>query len=348
MPSVNEELRDRTIRHLVHLNRLSNQESRWLTEKYDSYLWRIIQRYEASDPRLLRTKKLAELERSINEILVEFRGESNTAFSNRLREIASNETEWQERLLNRTVPVELDTSMPSPEQLRNIIRDEAVQGKYLTDHFTDINENTRRRVMSEIRQGVMEGDSTEEITRRLRGTKARGYRDGALERSRRDADNIARTMTQYVANRAREDHMLANEDIIKGRQVVATLDSRTCPMCMGLDGKVLQLRKGRRPPFHHRCRCATIPVTKSWRELGIDLDEAPEGTRASMDGQVAASQTFNDWLKRQPAPVQDEALGPTRGKAYRKGNLSVSEFTDGRGNTITIEEMRQLEPDLFD
>jgi hypothetical protein len=33
-------------------------------------------------------------------------------------------------------------------------------------------------------------------------------------------------------------------------------------------------------------------VLKTWRELGIDADEVPQTTRASMDGQVPAKQTF--------------------------------------------------------
>lgn len=42
----------------------------------------------------------------------------------------------------------------------------------------------------------------------------------------------------------------------------------------------------------------------------MDIDEPAPSTRASQDGQVPASLSYFDWLKRQPAAFQDEALGP--------------------------------------
>lgn len=84
------------------------------------------------------------------------------------------------------------------------------------------------------------------------------------------------------------------------------------------------------PPLHFNCRCVRIPVVKSWRDLGFDIDEVPEGTRASMDGQVPETQTYGAWLKTQPASVQDEALGPKRAELFR-GGMTVDRFVrDGR------------------
>jgi SPP1 gp7 family putative phage head morphogenesis protein len=90
----------------------------------------------------------------------------------------------------------------------------------------------------------------------------------------------------------------------------------------------------------HNCRSTTCPVVKSWRELGIDIDEAPAGTRASMNGQVPEKTTYNDWLKGQPAKVQDDILGPGRGKLFRDGTHSVSNFVDRKtGRHYTLKEL---------
>jgi hypothetical protein len=74
--------------------------------------------------------------------------------------------------------------------------------------------------------------------------------------------------------------------------------------------------------------------------LGIDIDEAPAGTRASMNGQVPEKTTYNDWLKGQPAKVQDDILGPGRGKLFRNDGYSVSNFVDRKtGRHYTLKEL---------
>ena len=95
------------------------------------------------------------------------------------------------------------------------------------------------------------------------------------------------------------------------------------------------------------CRCTTAPVLKSAAELGLPLEEFPAGTRASMDGQVSADLTYTEWLKRQPASVQDEALGPTRGDLFRAGLDEPSAYVTRQGRERTLKEMRRMEPDVF-
>lgn len=97
----------------------------------------------------------------------------------------------------------------------------------------------------------------------------------------------------------------------------------------------------------HNCRSTTAPVLKSWREMGVPIDEVPEGTRASMDGQVPESTTYQTWLQRQPASVQDEVLGATRGALFRRGGLTLDRFVDMSGRQYTIQELRRRDADAF-
>src|SRR5690606_24421489 len=90
-----------------------------------------------------------------------------------------------------------------------------------------------------------------------------------------------------------------------------------------------------------------VPVTKSWRELGIDLDEFEPSTRASMNGQVPETMSYGEWLRKQSASVQDEALGPTRGKLFRAGKLDVDRFVNRAGDQWTLDELRQREQEAF-
>lgn len=74
-----------------------------------------------------------------------------------------------------------------------------------------------------------------------------------------------------------------NSDIVKGVELLCALDERTCLTCLELDGT----RNPPELPIHEGCRCVTLPVTKTFKELGIDIAEFPKGTRASAIGPVA-------------------------------------------------------------
>ena len=72
-------------------------------------------------------------------------------------------------------------------------------------------------------------------------------------------------------------------ELLVGARFLCALDESTCLICLELDGCM----DAPPPPIHEGCRCTTVPVTKSFRELGIDLPEFSEGSRASAIGQVA-------------------------------------------------------------
>lgn len=61
------------------------------------------------------------------------------------------------------------------------------------------------------------------------------------------------------------------------------MDERTCLTCLELDGALNPPEL----PIHEGCRCITLPVTKTFKELGIDIAEFPKGTRSSAIGPVA-------------------------------------------------------------
>jgi hypothetical protein len=71
------------------------------------------------------------------------------------------------------------------------------------------------------------------------------------------------------------------------------------------------------------------------------------GTRASKDGQVDANMSYGEWLKTQPASVQDEALGPTRGKLFRDGGLTIDKFQNDKGLWLDIDQLRAKDAAAF-
>ena len=78
------------------------------------------------------------------------------------------------------------------------------------------------------------------------------------------------------------------------------------------------------------------------------MDDFSPSTRASMDGQVPADQTYGQWLKKQSAERQDDILGKTRGALFRKGGLEFDRFYNDKGRYLTLDELRQRDAAAFD
>ena len=99
------------------------------------------------------------------------------------------------------------------------------------------------------------------------------------------------------------------------------------------------------PPAHIGCRCSWLPVLRSYDEImgrkGDRLKALPEGTRASMDGQVAETTTYEQWLKGKTKGQQNEALGPGKADLWRAGKItSLSELVDQSGRPISLTRLQ--------
>jgi hypothetical protein len=85
-----------------------------------------------------------------------------------------------------------------------------------------------------------------------------------------------------------------------------------------------------------------VPVTKTFKDLGIDLPEPPTGKRAiAGEGPISAKKDFDDCLKRKGKKFQDEVLGPGRADLWRRGVITLRDLVDGAGNELTIKQIKK-------
>jgi SPP1 gp7 family putative phage head morphogenesis protein len=350
MATVNEELADAAVRHAIGLQRYTSgelQRMMALLNRVDADIAAVMQKYDPTDvaPRYAE-QRLEKMLIAIRELNAEVYDAFVKALSGDMRDLAAYEAAFQAKLIEQAIPVEFDVVKPPPAQVRAAALARPFQGRLLKEWGKDLEASAFAKVRDSIRIGFVEGETIDQLVRRIRGTRVNQFKDGILEINRRNAEALVRTAVSHTANSARQDVFEANDDIIKGVRWVATLDSRTSAVCRGRDGTVYPIDKGPRPPAHWNCRSTTVPVLKTWREMGIDADEANAGTRASMNGQVPASETYDSWLRKQPVEFQNEVLGATKAKLFRAG-LTMDRFVNRAGDELTLDELRRKEADIF-
>jgi SPP1 gp7 family putative phage head morphogenesis protein len=226
-------------------------------------------------------------------------------------------------------------------------------GEVITKAFRGVAVDQAERFSQVVRQGLLTGETTPSIAKRLIGNlqfgeEAKTVRQlvAAGGQATAVADNqvitLVRTSINQVANTASQQVYEANQDITKKYRYVATLDTRTSARCAALDGREFEYGKGPMPPQHFNCRSTTVPI--------IDPDILPPSTtatRASKDGQVPINQSYGEWLAKQPRSVQADALGPGKVAYFNKladkygPRNAIAKLVRDDGAEVTLEQLRK-------
>lgn len=363
MASVNERLADEAIAHSVYLDRYSNGVVRRIIatlNRVDADLFsQLTMALDTMSPESFTVERLEMLLYSVRSLNKQAYEAASVELTNELRDFVEYETGYQERLFTNVLPVEVSFAAVSAEQVYAAALARPFQGRLLSEWSESIEAGRMARIRDAIRMGYVEGQTTSEIVQRIRGTRAKGYEDGIIEIDRRHARAVVQTALSHTANFAKEKVYEENADLIKAVVWLSTLDNKTSQGCRIRDG--LQYTNDTHKPIGHsipwgagpgrlhwNCRSLSTVVLKSYRELGFDIDDPVVSSRASMDGQVPADQTYAQWIKKQSAARQDDILGPTRGRLLRKGGLELEAFYSSRGEYLTLNEMRKRDAAAFE
>lgn len=250
--AANDEILDRTIRHQLFLERLKTQEANDIMGFFNTSVVPDIERTVIQgDPTLKATVRFKRMESLYKSLISEGFIKIGVDHAASAAEIALMEAAFQKKILEGvTRELAIDFALPSATQLKAIVNQDFVRGKFVKKWFKEIGDNLAGKVTEQIQIGLAEGESLPQIVRRIKGTRALRFTDGIVDKSRRDLNTIVRTSVNNVTTKAREMMFKQNEDVIKGVRYDATLDSRTTVICGNLDGRVFPILEGPRPPQH--------------------------------------------------------------------------------------------------
>ena len=353
MDEANVLLLDELLRHQVYVERFKHgqlgQLRKFLNQLMDDVTSQLATRGSDLQQGTLRNQRLTALLQDIGRLSDQTADEMAAYTQGQLRDLASLESGVLATAVRLSVPVVVSFTAVTPNLLWTAINEQPMQGRLMTEWFKDYSQIQRTRIQDQVRISVVEGETVDQMIRRIRGTKAANYKDGVVQGiTRRSAEALMRTQVNHVVTQARQLTIDENQNVVASVAWRSTLDGKTSEICRARDGKTYPIDSGPRPPAHPNCRSTIVPVLKSWKELGIDLAEAPEGTRASMNGQVPEKETYQTWLKRQPAAFQDEVLGEMKAKLFRQGGLTLDRFVDEQlGRGYSLAQLRKREPGAF-
>lgn len=301
------------------------------------------------------TPDAARQKRRLADLLAEVQGtirgtyrDASTLLAREIREIIDAEATWTGNAINIATRASFVDAGLTRGFLQTLVSDVLIQGAASKDWWGRQAGGLADKFADQMRAGMALGEANGKLIERVRGKTGQ---PGIMNLARSSAERLVRASVQAAANTAREATYDENADLISALEWSATLDTRTSPWCIVRDG-LKYTPKEHRPmghtvpwlegpgKIHWGCRSTSVPVLKSWRDLGIDEDEIPETTRASMDGQVPAAMTFEQWLKKQSVQRQDTVLGTGKADLWRRGKITFRDLLDQNGRPLTTEELR--------
>lgn len=90
----------------------------------------------------------------------------------------------------------------------------------------------------------------------------------------------------------------------------------------------------------HNCRSVMMGIRRTFKELGLDLEEPIGRTRSSAEGQIDRETSFEEFLKRRTVEQQNEQLGKGRAELWRNGTITLRQLLDASGNPLTLEQLK--------
>lgn len=185
----------------------------------------------------------------------------------------------------------------------------------ITKRSFPLSDESTATMRRELVRGMLVGSNPRQVAARML-QRTEGIFNGGLSR----ALTIARTEQLDAQRAAAQLGEKQNTDVLQGWVWSASLSARTCPACWGMNGTEHSLEESG-PNGHQNCRCVRLPKTKTWKELGFNIEEPRSllPDKEAVFGRLSTSE-------------QIDILGPSRFAAWDAGKFPMSKWATTRDN----------------
>lgn len=152
-------------------------------------------------------------------------------------------------------------------------------------------------------KGIVRGENPRQVARELQ-KQFNVPKNRALAISRTEVLNSYRETSR--------EYYQQNSRVVTRWRWQCAFNRRTCAMCLAMDGREFETDV----PMgtHPNCRCALLPITKTWEELGFTTVKGRPST---------GRQTGEEWFSKQSEEVQRAILKKEKYRRYKAGELTL-------------------------
>lgn len=136
-----------------------------------------------------------------------------------------------------------------------------------------------------------------------------------------DAQRMVRTVQLWSARRGQQSIFQKNADVVLGWIWSSARDRRTCFGCLAKHGSKHPIDEVLND--HHLGRCAMVPITPSWADLGF-----------SDGADLLDIETGASWFGALPEAEQRDMMGPAVYAAYKDGAFTFDQLAQPYQNDI--------------
>lgn len=336
MQNLTDQTKDLLLTRSLILQRVSNSLTKDVKTAYIAVIDDLLSQIATG-----KAINLINMNKIINELNAKLTPDL-TSVNDDLVQLGISEANYIASGINGAIGIDLVSKLPTDRTVQKIVNTSLMDGLTISEWLGKQDKSFQETLTKQIRLAVIEGETNPQIVSRLKG---------ALDiKNNNNIKTIVRTAVATVTNQVRMETYKENSDVFKGYEHNSTIDARVSLICSTRDGATYDLEykglnvKGKAYPFkqvplHFNCRSIILPITKSFKELGIPLDEVPIGTRSSMDGYVSRDTTFEKWFDGKPKSFQEEYLGIQRYKLFKDGVINFSDLVNQNGKTLTVKQL---------
>jgi SPP1 gp7 family putative phage head morphogenesis protein len=333
----NQALFDRQIEHLVRSRLYAKDVLKVVENLGRDHRSRLIQ--------FFRKKETEKFKVEVERYLRALTSTAGTAVS----DFIYAELGFQTQTVNRSVKSFYDVKTPSRDAVAKRIVESPMRFSLTGDKTPPLQTSLSRLGQSELAR----------LNREVRVGIAQGLPQSSIEsrivKAARLTENQARTLVTTSFTHAQElvaeSFWEENGDLLLGYTFTAILDGSTTELCSSNDGTFFPKDDVKlKPPLHWGCRSSLVPVLKGYQALmettspRVDKDALLEVKPSNFNGETAARESFEQWLRRQTFAKQVEMLQTEENVSlFQRGSLRLKDFFSSVAKPIGIGTLRKLD-----
>ncbi len=337
-----------TLRHMarlrIDLETVINGQTRELTRAYVDAFDTVVDqlrdaiddlaaRGELNDSALLRSSKIASALQAIADQLDGLAAQAAVVITDGAGQVTSLAVTAQSAIAGSQLPAAFADGLlrtVNPDVLGSIV---ARTSQNITARTRPLSQAGQQAVAQALVRGAASTDNPVKVARDM----VRLARTAAVDLPLSRATAISRTELNDAARAATQAWEQANATTLQGWEWLSSRSATTCPSCWAMDGTFHELTE-QGPDDHVNGRCTRMVRTKTWRELGLDVDE-PAGLQ-----RVPAEDQFRTLGREQQLAI----MGAARLKALDDGapwsSLAVEKPNTDWRRSYQVRPVRDLQP----